>query len=136
MLAERGLASPLYARFRNGLVYAYLPGRPCQLQELPEEEIWSCVATKLGEFHAKMPFEEGGLDDTTGHNIWSSMQRWVESLPSTTAEETIRRQELQDELAWSFGELSKSRGASEPQVSFLLLTLERLNTIPLIDIYL
>jgi ethanolamine kinase len=62
MLAEHNLASPLFARFRNGLLYAYLPGRACQLEELAHEEIWSCVAAKLGEYHAKM----SRTDDSAG----------------------------------------------------------------------
>lgn len=55
MLAERNMAAPLLARFRNGLLYSYLPGRTCGLEELASEQVWSSVAAKLGEYHAKMP---------------------------------------------------------------------------------
>lgn len=54
-------------------------------------------------------------------NIWSSMQRWIDHLPSRTSEEARRRQELQNELSWCFSKLNENRSASEQTVSHLLL---------------
>ncbi|KAI1123700.1 ethanolamine kinase [Nemania abortiva] len=111
MLAERNLAAPLFARFKNGLLYGYVPGRVCQVQDLAQEEVWGSVASKLGEFHARMP-RDGPRGDRASTNagisiptIWAIMQNWVNELPSGTPEQEQRGQELQTELLWSFEKL-------------------------------
>ena len=55
LLAERGMAPPLLARFRNGLLYGYIPGKVCKASDLIQEPIWRGVAQKLGEWHARVP---------------------------------------------------------------------------------
>ncbi|KAK3391289.1 ethanolamine kinase-like protein [Podospora didyma] len=114
LLAEHNLASPLFARFGNGLLYGYLPGRPCRLDDLCREEVWACVAAKLGEYHVKLTLANNG--DRTSRpaelggpvpNIWSSMQRWINVLPTRTTEEKNLRLKLENELSWSFDTLSE-----------------------------
>ena len=55
LLAERGMAPPLLARFHNGLLYGFIPGKVCKAQDLTQEPIWRGVARKLGEWHARVP---------------------------------------------------------------------------------
>jgi ethanolamine kinase len=55
LLADRGMAPPLFARFQNGLLYGFVPGKVCKAQDLTREPIWRGVARKLGEWHAKVP---------------------------------------------------------------------------------
>lgn len=55
LLADRGMAPPLYARFQNGLLYGFVPGKVCKAQDLTREPVWRGVARKLGEWHAKVP---------------------------------------------------------------------------------
>ncbi|KAK0709852.1 kinase-like domain-containing protein [Lasiosphaeria miniovina] len=124
LLAEHGLASPLLARFGNGLLYAYIPGRPCKPHDLCCEEVWASVAVKLGEFHAKLTRANDRIGGGGGPgvkmdmggpapNIWSTMQRWINVLPTRTAEEKSLRLELQTELSWSLERLGRSKSSPD-----------------------
>jgi len=55
LLADRGMAPPLLARFQNGLLYGFIPGKVCKAQDLTREPVWRSVAQKLGEWHARIP---------------------------------------------------------------------------------
>jgi ethanolamine kinase len=55
LLAERGLAPPLLARFENGLLYRFIQGRVCTPQDLISEPVWRAVARRLGEWHSSLP---------------------------------------------------------------------------------
>lgn len=124
LLAERGLAAPLFARFENGLLYKYLPGHVCTAHDLLREPVWRAIAARLGEWHAKLPLssidavkaldnkgpESGsGTDSITDRfrspNIWTVLQKWVAALPTRTDEEKGRKDTLQKELEIFFGEL-------------------------------
>lgn len=73
LLAVRGMAPPLLGRFKNGLLYGFIPGRPCTAQDLTQEPVWRGIAQKLGEWHARVPIsgisssvpEQNGIN---GHN--------------------------------------------------------------------
>lgn len=125
LLAERELASPLLARFNNGLLYGFLPGRVCTPQHLLKEPIWRAVAVRLGEWHARLPLPgskvKGGSQGepetenrqvaTTiptapqSRTIRTVMQEWVEAIPSKPPEAETRKNELQKALHKSFSEL-------------------------------
>lgn len=55
LLAERGMAPPLLGRFRNGLLYGFIPGIVCKAQDLAREPVWRGIAQKLAQWHAKVP---------------------------------------------------------------------------------
>ncbi|KAK5074293.1 hypothetical protein LTR64_006562 [Lithohypha guttulata] len=55
LLADRGMAPPLLGRFKNGLLYGFIPGKPCTAEDLTQDRVWRGVARKLGEWHAKVP---------------------------------------------------------------------------------
>ena len=127
LLAERGLASPLLARFNNGLLYNFIQGRVCTPQDLVKEDIWRGIARRLAEWHGvPLPssyfqkHETNGINGayTNGQvessnatsrkptsNVWTVMQRWIDALPTSTKAEKLRKLQLQGELDRSRQEL-------------------------------
>ncbi|BCR86256.1 putative ethanolamine kinase [Aspergillus chevalieri] len=57
LLASRGLAPALLARFQNGLLYRFLRGTPANHLELAQPPIWRGVARRLGQWHAVLPIQ-------------------------------------------------------------------------------
>jgi ethanolamine kinase len=57
LLAERGLAPPLLARFENGLLYRFIQGRVCTPQDLISEPVWRGIAKRLGQWHGSLPID-------------------------------------------------------------------------------
>ncbi|EPS36202.1 hypothetical protein H072_10362 [Dactylellina haptotyla CBS 200.50] len=57
-LAQHTLAPPLLARFNNGLIYRFVPGRVTSPQDLSTPKVYTAVAKRLGQWHAQI--------DTTG----------------------------------------------------------------------
>lgn len=55
LLASRGLAPALLARFQNGLLYRFIRGHPASHLELAQAPIWRGVARRLGQWHAVLP---------------------------------------------------------------------------------
>ncbi|RHZ44496.1 putative ethanolamine kinase [Aspergillus thermomutatus] len=55
LLASRGLAPPLLARFQNGLLYRFIRGRPATHTDLVKAPLWRGVARRLGQWHAVLP---------------------------------------------------------------------------------
>jgi ethanolamine kinase len=122
LLARHGLAPSLYARFENGLLYKYISGSVCTPADLRRPEVWRGVAQRLGEWHATLPIssisstcpapsqiapqnKRASLVDmaalTPGKpvpNIWTTMQRWILALPTSTIAQSNRQTELMREL--------------------------------------
>lgn len=124
LLAKRGLATPLLARFENGLLYQFLPGHVCAAHDLVKEPVWRAVAARLGEWHAKLPLSsistiEDVREDRSykadanecitsrfrSPNIWTVLHKWVSALPARTDDEKNRKSSLQKELKRFFGKL-------------------------------
>ncbi|PYH87160.1 putative ethanolamine kinase [Aspergillus uvarum CBS 121591] len=55
LLASYGLAPPLLARFKNGLLYRFLRGRPATHEDLATPPVWGGVARRLAQWHAVLP---------------------------------------------------------------------------------
>ncbi|KAH2418621.1 hypothetical protein KXV44_008492 [Aspergillus fumigatus] len=64
LLASRGLAPSLLARFQNGLLYRFIRGRPATHLDLVKPPLWRGVAQRLGQWHAVLPIN--------GHSASSS----------------------------------------------------------------
>ncbi|KAK2883383.1 hypothetical protein FQN49_000023 [Arthroderma sp. PD_2] len=62
LLASRGLAPPLLARFSNGLLYRFIRGQVASPDDLTEPAIWRGVARRLGQWHAALPIGETTTD--------------------------------------------------------------------------
>jgi len=136
LCAARGLAPPLLARFKNGLLYRYIIGQVCTPQDLIKEPVWRAVARSLGKWHARLPIdlvaeEDNVSNGVNGHdlntpdapqsssglasrmpvpNIWSVMQKWTRALPCDTPKQKARKELLQNELDRSFKDLDTERG--------------------------
>ncbi|OCT51536.1 putative ethanolamine kinase [Cladophialophora carrionii] len=135
LCAELGLAPPLLARFRNGLLYKFIIGQVCTPPDLVSEPVWRAVARRLGEWHARLPIaavveeKKEVKNGVNGHrlngnepacselasrqpvpNMWSVMQKWVHALPCDSPKQEARKQLLQKELDRSFKDLDNERG--------------------------
>ncbi|KAF5584387.1 ethanolamine kinase [Fusarium pseudocircinatum] len=55
LLMKYGLATQLLARFKNGMMYRYLLGKPARAQDLREPLILSAIARRLAHWHATVP---------------------------------------------------------------------------------
>jgi ethanolamine kinase len=122
LLARHGLAPALHARFENGLLYKYITGTVCAPADLRRPEVWRGVAQRLGEWHATLPIasisstcpapaqisphnKRASLVEmaqlTPGKpipNVWTTMQRWILALPTSTTAQSTRRDQLMHEL--------------------------------------
>lgn len=72
LLASRGLAPPLLARFQNGLLYRFIRGCPATHTDLVKAPLWRGVARRLGQWHAVLP--TGGMP-TGGNSASGSSAR-------------------------------------------------------------
>lgn len=54
VLNSLDLAPAVHARFRNGLVYGFLPGRSLETEELQSEGLYPSIAQQLGNWHSKV----------------------------------------------------------------------------------
>jgi len=89
------LAAPIYARFGNGLVYGFLPGRALSPNELSHSKLYPHIAQELGHWHNVIKGEEifegisklrrlrGGddLDNKIINSVWELIADWIEVLP-------------------------------------------------------
>ncbi|OAK98856.1 kinase-like protein [Phaeosphaeriaceae sp. SRC1lsM3a] len=122
LLARHGLAPALHARFENGLLYKFITGTVCAPADLRRPEVWRGVAQRLGEWHATLPIssisstcpapaqlsphnKRASLVDmaqlTPGKpipNVWTTMQKWILALPTSTTAQSSRRDQLMTEL--------------------------------------
>ncbi|KAG7421459.1 kinase-like domain-containing protein [Fusarium sp. MPI-SDFR-AT-0072] len=55
LLMRYGLATQLLARFKNGMMYRYILGKPARAQDLREPLILSAIARRLAHWHATVP---------------------------------------------------------------------------------
>lgn len=123
LLARHGLAPTLHARFENGLLYKFVPGSVCSPADLRRPEVWRGVAQRLGEWHATLPISSisstcpapsqlaannkraslaAMAQLTPGKpipNVWTTMQKWIDALPTSTTAQATRREHLATELA-------------------------------------
>ena len=108
LLAERGLAAPLLARFQNGLLYGYTPGRVCTPEDLRQEAVWRAVANQLGKWHGRPPLPKGEGSQAQYGSIWSVIEQWTSALPTRNEEVISQKQILSTELKKSYAELQNT----------------------------
>ncbi|BFG01287.1 ethanolamine kinase [Drosophila madeirensis] len=61
LLHTYGLAPSLYATFKNGLVYEYVPGTTLNTESVLCPEIWPLVARRMAEMHRKVRKNVGDI---------------------------------------------------------------------------
>lgn len=109
VLNSLGLAPPIHARFCNGLVYGFLPGRSLAPQELSNPYLYPLIAQQLGNWHNQVDcayIEDGvnklrkytaGLKKRTEapkrrrkqkriiSNVWDLIEDWILIVPANKA---------------------------------------------------
>lgn len=74
------MCPPLYARFKNGLVYGFIKGNVSTVEELGQEKNAEWIAKKLGKWHqVTLPEDHSGLKQhTKDQNLWKTMFKWLD----------------------------------------------------------
>ncbi|KAI8099047.1 kinase-like domain-containing protein [Halteromyces radiatus] len=86
-LSRQGLAPPLYARFRNGLIYGFIEGRVSHVDDLGHPKMAKWIATRLAQWHkVELPQPtEDHLHHKTKHQpdqkLWKTMRGWLDQVP-------------------------------------------------------
>ncbi|KAG2209168.1 hypothetical protein INT47_005460 [Mucor saturninus] len=79
-LSAQGMCPPLYARFKNGLVYGFIKGKVSTVEELGQERTAHWIAKKLGQWHqVKLPSERH--DSKKEQKLWKTMYKWLDQVP-------------------------------------------------------
>ncbi|KAH8316836.1 hypothetical protein KR074_011119 [Drosophila pseudoananassae] len=79
LLHTYGLAPSLYATFKNGLVYEYVPGTTLNTESVLGPEIWPLVARRMAEMHRKV--KKTGDMSTPLPMIWKKTQSFLDLVP-------------------------------------------------------
>ncbi|KAG5929340.1 hypothetical protein E4U42_006171 [Claviceps africana] len=125
LLMQYDLAPELLARFRNGMLYRFIPGAVAQPNDLADPLILGAIARRLAQWHATVPCipdsslsrdssSHGDSNNTSGSssdatiakaaagkpipNVWTTMQKWILALPTNTEPRRERKSLLQREL--------------------------------------
>ncbi|ODV95139.1 hypothetical protein PACTADRAFT_49887 [Pachysolen tannophilus NRRL Y-2460] len=99
LLNSFNLAPSIHARFANGLVYGFLPGRSLTPEELSHPVLYPLIAQRLGHWHNVIngdDIEEGikklrifrkehYKGEKIVKNIWEILQKWINILPEIEA---------------------------------------------------
>lgn len=135
LLMHHGLAPELLARFQNGMLYRYIPGKVTSPADLRTRPIYRAVAKRLAQWHAVVPcihdsdspmakgVKAQPLVDQVAPskprpNVWTVMQKWILALPTTTDAQRTRQAELQAELARLVLEFSQRPGLGKNGLVF------------------
>lgn len=71
------MCPPLYARFKNGLVYGFIKGKVSTVEELGQEKTASWIAKKLGKWHqVNLPEDHQFLKKE--QKLWKTMYKWLD----------------------------------------------------------
>lgn len=57
-LSQFSLAPELLARFNNGLIYRFIPGRVASVEDLAKPSIYNAVARRLGQWHGAIDLKD------------------------------------------------------------------------------
>lgn len=121
-LSAQNMCPPLYARFKNGLVYGFIKGKVSTVEELGQERTAEWIAKKLAKWHqVTLP------QDTSSNNnhavkptlkeqrLWKTMYKWLEQVPEkyenvetqSIFETRFDMKKIRNELDYLIGELEK-----------------------------
>ncbi|KAI8329311.1 kinase-like domain-containing protein [Chlamydoabsidia padenii] len=83
-LSRQGLAPPLYARFRNGLIYGFIEGRVSQVDDLGNPKMAKWIATRLAQWHkvdlpSLLPSKH---HQKRNQKLWTTMRGWLDQVPA------------------------------------------------------
>nr|NP_523364.2 easily shocked, isoform A [Drosophila melanogaster]NP_727941.2 easily shocked, isoform I [Drosophila melanogaster]NP_727942.1 easily shocked, isoform B [Drosophila melanogaster]NP_727943.1 easily shocked, isoform C [Drosophila melanogaster]NP_788914.2 easily shocked, isoform H [Drosophila melanogaster]AOQ13769.1 eas-PA [synthetic construct]AAC37210.1 ethanolamine kinase [Drosophila melanogaster]AAF48574.1 easily shocked, isoform A [Drosophila melanogaster]AAF48575.2 easily shocked, isofo len=81
LLHTYGLAPSLYATFKNGLVYEYVPGTTLNTDSVLCPEIWPLVARRMAEMHRKVRKHGDSSATKPMPMIWKKTQSFLDLVP-------------------------------------------------------
>ncbi|KAH8280755.1 hypothetical protein KR054_009758 [Drosophila jambulina] len=81
LLHTYGLAPSLYATFKNGLVYEYVPGTTLNTDSVLCPEIWPLVARRMAEMHRKVRKHGESSATKPLPMIWTKTQSFLDLVP-------------------------------------------------------
>ncbi|EDX01894.2 ethanolamine kinase [Drosophila yakuba] len=81
LLHTYGLAPSLYATFKNGLVYEYVPGTTLNTDSVLCPEIWPLVARRMAEMHRKVRKHGESSATKPMPMIWKKTQSFLDLVP-------------------------------------------------------
>ena len=142
LLMAHNLAPELLARFQNGIVYRYIRGDVTSAEDLRKPEVYSAVASRLAEWHARIPClpaapAESASNEDDGvlsrrresidsaapgkpaPNMWTVMKKWIFALPTDTEEQRQQQMRLQADMDQLIKDLSQRPGLGKNGVSIL-----------------
>ncbi|KAJ1925674.1 hypothetical protein IWQ60_004415 [Tieghemiomyces parasiticus] len=120
VLSQLGLCPPLYGKFKNGLVYGYVPGEVVQVSQLSDPHISRLVAHRLAEWHrVTIPGAKTAKLFVT-LNQWLGEVRAVYANPSTA--------ETHDDPKLARFHTLFDLEALDQEMNFLRVALERINS--------
>ncbi|TDG42769.1 hypothetical protein AWZ03_010816 [Drosophila navojoa] len=79
LLHTYGLAPSLYATFKNGLVYEYVPGITLNTESVLCPDIWPLVARRMAEMHRVV--RKANVDGQPTPMIWKKTQSFLDLVP-------------------------------------------------------
>lgn len=66
------MGPPLYARFKNGLIYGFIEGRVSDVDDLGKLDMAKRIATRLAQWH-KVEIPTNQRDQ----KLWKTMRDWL-----------------------------------------------------------
>ncbi|CAO3607496.1 unnamed protein product [Cunninghamella blakesleeana] len=75
-LSNQKLGPPLYARFKNGLIYGFIEGRVSAVDDLGKLDMAKRIATRLAQWH-KVEISTNQRDQ----KLWKTMRDWLKQVP-------------------------------------------------------
>ncbi|GAB5593123.1 hypothetical protein Unana1_08023 [Umbelopsis nana] len=105
-LSSQDLCPPLYARFKNGLVYGYIEGTVSTVEDMFDAQKAKLIATRLARWHKVQPLGDSDPRNHEDTKLWSTMRKWLDSVPAryeneetqATFEKSVDMKYLEDEL--------------------------------------
>ncbi|KAK9236837.1 kinase-like domain-containing protein [Lipomyces kononenkoae] len=114
-----GLAPPLHARFKNGLVYGFIAGRSVEYHELSNPMLTKGISQLLAQWHTVLDakaiktlmLEQSGLKShDIVDDIWQLCQKWISKLPTDSDAQAKTKAVLAKELVWVKNEIQYKGG--------------------------
>ncbi|ORZ18809.1 kinase-like domain-containing protein [Absidia repens] len=117
ILSQQGLAPPLYARFRNGLIYGFIEGRVSHVDDLGNPKMARWIAARLAQWHkVELPEPSDKTNDQKrNQKLWKTMRGWFNQVPAkyndpktqATFEKHFDMKHIKDEMDDLFEQLEK-----------------------------
>ncbi|GAA5810138.1 hypothetical protein MFLAVUS_003557 [Mucor flavus] len=118
-LSQQNMCPPLYARFKNGLVYGFIKGKVSTVEELGQEKTAQWIAKKLGKWHqVTLPEDHQVLKHKKDQKLWNTMFKWLEQVP----------QKYQNPKTQSTFETRFDMNKIRAELDYLIAELEKLNS--------